>query len=87
MQTESVPVASIEVGDVIRSHDSHDLWMTVKTTRSLLPEHREGTMPGDPDEFLTAHAFGGNIHRTDGTPIEGSIEFNYADDLMVVRRL
>ncbi len=44
-------------------------------------------MPGDPDEFLTAHAFGGNIHRTDGTPIEGSIEFNYADDLMVVRRL
>ena len=40
-------------------------------------------MPGDPDEFLTAHAFGGNIHRTDGTPIEGSIEFNYAADVAV----
>ncbi|BDT92485.1 hypothetical protein IFM12275_24610 [Nocardia sputorum] len=87
METEEVPVTSIIEGDVIKAPDSDDIWMKVGSVGQHIPQRREGSVPGNPDEFLTAHYFEGQWHRSDGTLIEGVGRFNYSDDTLVVRRV
>jgi hypothetical protein len=87
METEAVPVASIIEGDIIKAPDSDDMWMKVDSVNEHMPQRREGSMIGDPDEFLTAHYFEGHCHWSDGSPIDGVGKFDYRDDMLVVRRV